>query len=56
MAQADISAALTQQLLVVLEQLIGRVEFGSVELVFHQGKLVQVEKHEKLRLERPMSS
>jgi len=23
---------------------MGRVEFGSIELVFHQGKLVQLEK------------
>ncbi len=34
-----------------VELLIGRVEFGKVELVFHQGRLVQLEKSEKLRIE-----
>ncbi len=34
-----------------LELLLGRIEFGRVELLFHQGKLVQVEKTEKLRVE-----
>jgi hypothetical protein len=38
-------------LLKQLEQLIGRVEFGKVELVFHQGRLVQLEKTEKLRVD-----
>ncbi len=39
------------QLLVLLERLVGQIEFGSVELIFHHGKLVQLEKNEKLRLE-----
>jgi hypothetical protein len=39
------------ELLKQLEQLIGRVEFGTVELVFHQGRLVQLEKTEKLRVD-----
>ncbi|MDX3773049.1 YezD family protein [Chromatiaceae bacterium AAb-1] len=41
------------QLLTSIEQLFGRVEFGSIELIFHHGKLVQLEKKEKLRLEKP---
>jgi len=44
-----------QQLVAELQQkielLLGRVEFGKVELVFHQGRLVQVEKSEKVRIE-----
>jgi hypothetical protein len=39
---------------ILLEQLIvlvGPIEFGTVELVFHQGKLVQLAKNEKLRVE-----
>lgn len=44
MAAKEISADLLNQLLDKLEKLVGRVEFGSIELVFHQGKLVQLEK------------
>ena len=47
MAAKELSADLLNQLLDKLEKLVGRVEFGSIELVFHQGKLVQLEKNEK---------
>jgi len=53
MAAKEVSADLLNQLLDKLEKLVGRVEFGSIELVFHQGKLVQLEKNEKLRLDKP---
>jgi hypothetical protein len=53
MAAKEVSADLLNQLLDKLEKLMGRVEFGSIELVFHQGKLVQLEKNEKLRLDKP---
>jgi hypothetical protein len=53
MAAKELSADLLNQLLDKLEKLVGRVEFGSIELVFHQGKLVQLEKNEKLRLDKP---
>ncbi len=53
MAAKEVSAELLNQLLDKLEKLMGRVEFGSIELVFHQGKLVQLEKNEKLRLDKP---
>jgi hypothetical protein len=52
MVAKEISADLLNQLLDKLEKLVGRVEFGSIELVFHQGKLVQLEKNEKLRLDK----
>lgn len=45
--QQQLVAALQQN----IELLLGRVEFGKVELVFHQGRLVQVEKSEKVRIE-----
>lgn len=35
-----------------LEKLLGRIEFGTVELTFHHGKLVQLEKKEKIRLDQ----
>ncbi|WP_337843460.1 YezD family protein [Rheinheimera sp.] len=53
MAQKDLQPDLLNQLLDKLERLVGKVEFGSIELVFHQGKLVQLEKNEKLRLDKP---
>jgi hypothetical protein len=33
-----------------LLRVVGRPEFGSIELTFHQGRLVQFEKREKTRL------
>lgn len=45
--QQQLVAALQQN----IELLLGRIEFGKVELVFHQGRLVQVEKSEKVRIE-----
>ena len=53
MAQKDLQPDVLTQLLDKLERLVGKVEFGSIELVFHQGKLVQLEKTEKLRLDKP---
>jgi len=38
------------QLLVLLRRLVGPLHYGTVELTFHQGKLVQLEKKEKLRV------
>ncbi|MGE6315562.1 DUF2292 domain-containing protein [Shewanella sp. SACH] len=35
-----------------IEKLLGRIEFGTVELTFHHGKLVQLEKKEKIRLDQ----
>lgn len=39
------------ELLKNLDFLIGKVDFGKVELIFHQGRLVQIEKSEKHRLD-----
>jgi hypothetical protein len=38
------------KLLEQIQQLVGPLHYGTVELTLHQGKLVQVEKKEKLRL------
>ncbi len=51
MSQNPNDQQLLQSLQKNLELLVGRIEFGRVELLFHQGKLVQVEKTEKLRVE-----
>jgi hypothetical protein len=45
------SAAL-EELLRLLQQWVGPIEFGSVELIFHHGKLVQLEKKEKVRFDK----
>ncbi|CAM5219847.1 YezD family protein [Alishewanella longhuensis] len=45
----------TEALAPLLEQikdLLGHIEYGSVELIFHHGKLVQLEKHEKVRFDK----
>lgn len=34
-----------------IEKLLGKIEFGTVELTFHHGKLVQLEKKEKIRID-----
>lgn len=41
------------ELIRLLRSLIGHVEFGSIELIFHNGKLVQLEKSEKIRFDKP---
>lgn len=41
-----------ENLLKSLELLTGKIEFGKVELLFHQGRLVQLEKTEKLRFDQ----
>ncbi len=44
------------ELLTIIEHMFGRIEFGSVELIFHHGKLVQLEKKEKVRLEKAVAN
>lgn len=38
------------ELIALLGQLVGPLHYGTVELTFHQGRLVQLEKKEKLRV------
>lgn len=46
-------AVVLDELIRLLRSLIGHVEFGSIELIFHNGKLVQLEKSEKIRFDKP---
>lgn len=32
---------------------VAGIRFGAVEIVIHEGKVVQIERKEKVRLERP---
>lgn len=52
----EFHAEVLPQLLANLEQLVGHIEFGSVELIFHHGKLVQLEKKEKIRLDKSIAN
>lgn len=49
---SDSNPRLVQELSSLIENLIGRLDFGTVELTFHQGQLVQLEKREKVRFEK----
>ncbi len=50
---SDSNPKLVQELSSLIENLIGKLDFGTVELTFHQGHLVQLEKREKVRFEKP---
>lgn len=39
-----------------LEMTVRAIRYGSVEIVVHDGRIVQIERKEKLRLESPTSS
>ncbi|ERS81057.1 hypothetical protein Q672_07010 [Marinobacter sp. EVN1] len=49
---SDSNPRLVQELSSLIESLIGKMDFGTVELTFHQGQLVQLEKREKVRFEK----
>lgn len=36
-----------------VRQAVEGIRFGSVELVIHEGRVVQIERRERVRLERP---
>jgi len=46
----SLDQALLENLLSQIHKLVGPINYGTVELTFHQGKLVQVEKKEKVRV------
>lgn len=50
---SDSNPKLVQELSSLIESLAGKLDFGTVELTFHQGQLVQLEKREKVRFEKP---
>lgn len=47
---------LLKELTASLEDLVGTLDFGTIELTFHQGQLVQVEKREKRRFGKSSDS
>ena len=44
--------AQSQNIAQLIESLIQDIRFGSIELVVHAGRIVQIDKHEKIRLNR----
>ncbi|MCK9604872.1 MAG: YezD family protein [Methylomonas sp.] len=42
--------AQSQNIAQLIESLLRDIRFGSIELVVHDGRVVQIEKHEKFRL------
>ena len=45
----DVNRQLTQQILRALQE----IRYGSVEIVIHDSKVVQIERKEKFRLQQP---
>jgi hypothetical protein len=46
----ETKGSISDEQLKKLLELLGRIEFGSVTLLIRDGKVVQMEKNEKLRL------
>ncbi len=40
----------------MLQEMARDLSFGTISLVFQNGKLIQMEKHEKIRLDRTSDS
>lgn len=47
---ADKAALLTQALIIQLTAALDGLKFGSVEITVHDGRIVQIERREKVRL------
>ena len=48
----EVLNALAEQVL----HAVAGIRFGSVELVIHEGRVVQIERRERVRLERPSNA
>jgi hypothetical protein len=44
-----------QDWLALVEQFVGSVRFGVVEIVIHEGRVTQIEKTERVRVGQPYS-
>ena len=50
----DLEKSLEQRTLVSILEAVRQIRFGSVEIVIHDGRIVAIEKREKLRLEKDL--
>ena len=48
---ADAPTALPQEVLAALVRLLGEVRYGSIEIVVHEGRVTQIERREKMRIQ-----
>ncbi|MCD2450463.1 YezD family protein [Methylicorpusculum oleiharenae] len=48
--ETDLPAELNQEVVIRVFKLLQGVRFGSLEIVVHDGRIVQIDKHEKFRL------
>ncbi|HEY8257354.1 MAG TPA: YezD family protein [Gemmatimonadales bacterium] len=54
-AGPDDSLPLTPALLQELRKALGAIRYGSIELVIHDGRVVQLERRQKIRFEPDVS-
>lgn len=47
------SAALSEAVQSQIISAVAGIRFGAVEIIVHEGKVVQIERKEKVRIERP---
>jgi hypothetical protein len=52
---SDVSNALPPDVLRRLEKAAAGLQYGTITLVFHAGKVIQIERNEKLRLNSPQN-
>lgn len=50
--RADMETPISPQQIEQLQQLAERLAFGTITLTFQNGKLIQVEKSEKIRIDK----
>jgi hypothetical protein len=50
---ADPASKLDPKLVKEVSDRLNSIRFGSVEIIIHQGKVVQLETHEKVRFDPP---
>jgi hypothetical protein len=54
--ESDLSADLNQEVIMRVLTLLEGVRFGSLEIVVHDGRIVQIDKREKFRVNKEKES
>lgn len=49
---ASVKEPISPQQIRKIQELAGQLSFGSISLIFQDGRLIQIEKNEKIRLDR----
>jgi hypothetical protein len=53
MSQKPVSGGLPQEVIEEINRIAADLQYGTITLVFHDGKVIQVERNEKVRLNSP---